>query len=188
MIPDKVYAQIAGNACPQGMWCYNPSKNSYFSSKFPLYYQDPSIPIHLKEFMCIIIAIKKWGSLWAGCQIQFFCDNDSVVDVITYLKPKNELMQSYLREFLYLVCKYNFCPIASKISTRENDIADFLSRNFIIADANAFFSRLSLPIPDKIDILPEDYIFVADWWFLGQFLQSPCLCSQNPGSLLSSRH
>ena len=39
-------------------------------------------------------------------------------------------MQSYLREFLFLVCRLNFSPVVSKISTKDNDIADFLSRNY----------------------------------------------------------
>ena len=107
LVPDVVSAQVAGDACPQGMGCYSPSLNSYFSTKFPHHFQDPAIPIHLKEFMCLIISIKKWGKNWHGKRIQFFCDNDAVVDVITNLKPKNPLMQSYLREFLFLVCKFN---------------------------------------------------------------------------------
>ena len=130
LIENCVSVQLAGDACPQGMGCYNPSINCYFSTKFPTYLQDPSLPIHLKEFMCVIISTKKWGHLWVGKQIQFFCDNDSVADAITFMKPKDGLMQSYLREFLYLVCKFNFSPIVSKINTKENDIADFLSRNY----------------------------------------------------------
>ena len=72
MIPSFVSLQMVGDACPQGMGCYSPTMNAYFSCKFPLNYQDTSIPIHLKEFMCIIISVKKWGHLWQGQQIQFF--------------------------------------------------------------------------------------------------------------------
>ena len=114
--------------------------------RFPLHLQDIAIPIHLKEFMCIIIAAKKWGSLWQGQQIQLFCDNDAVVDVITHMKPKDGRMQSYLREFLFLVCKFKFNPIVSKFKTKENDIADFFSRNFCPDDAESFCKKLKLPI------------------------------------------
>ena len=163
LIKPEIFQQIAGDACPTGMGCYNPSDNSYFSARFPTKFQDPSIPIHLKEFMCIIIAVKFWGKNWAGKQIQIFCDNDAVVDVITNLKPKNQMLQAYLREFLFWVCNFNFQPIMSKINTKENDIADFLSRNFSDHDALIFFENNSLSLPNKVEVSENDYEFIADW-------------------------
>ena len=85
------------------------------------------------------------------------------MEVITKLKPKDERMQAYLREFLFWVCKYNFEPIASKINTRENDIADFLSHNFSEVDARKFFLKLNLTVPSKIEISNDDYDFIASW-------------------------
>ena len=109
------------------------------------------------------MAVKVWGHLWAGKKIVIFCDNDSVCDVITYLKPKDDRMQMYLREFLYWVCLFNFYPTVSKISTRENDIADFLSRNFNQIDAEKFFKRENLPKQEIVEISDSDFIFKADW-------------------------
>ena len=106
IIPEIIVEQISGDACPQGYGCWYPNQQEYFSSKFPKHLQDPQIPIHLKEFLCVILATKTWGHLWAGKQVQIFCDNDSVCDVITYMKPKDEKMQIYLREFLYWVCQF----------------------------------------------------------------------------------
>ena len=163
MIPNCISFQIAGDACPAGMGCYNPSQNSYFSTKFPFNFLDPAIPIHIKEFLCVIVSVKLWGQYWSGKQIQIFCDNNSVCEVICNLKPKDLKMQSYLREFLYSVCKYNFQPIVSKINTRENDIADFLSRNYNDEDAALFFQRENLCLPEKVEISNFHYDFVADW-------------------------
>ena len=163
LISNEVSVQIAGDACPNGMGCYNPSQKSYFSQKFPHSLLDPSIPIHLKEFHCIIIAAKVWGESWAGKRVQLFCDNDSVCEVITNLKPKDLKMQAYLREFLYWVCRFNFEPVVSKIGTTENDIADFLSRNYDESDANAFFQRENLPFPERISISESSFHFIADW-------------------------
>ena len=145
LVPNEPSIQISGDACPMGYGVWNPDTREYFSSKFPLSLQDPQIPIHIKEFICIILAVKQWGPQWAGKQINIFCDNDAVCDVIFYLKPKDPGMQIYLREFLFWVCVFNFHPIVSKIATKENDIADFLSRNFSESDANAFFIRENLP-------------------------------------------
>ena len=158
-----VVFQIAGDACPNGMGCYNPSDDSYFSTAFPHYLKDPSIPIHLKEFICVIVSVKFWGHLWTGKKVQIFCDNDAVCDVITNLKPKDCRMQAHLREFLYWVCQFNFYPLVCKIGTRENDIADFISRNYRETDAISFFERENLPVPKKLIVSDSDYTFIADW-------------------------
>ena len=31
--------------------------------------------IHLLEVLAILVALRLWGHLWAGCRIQVFCDN-----------------------------------------------------------------------------------------------------------------
>ena len=103
------------------------------------------------------------GGNWAGKTVQIFLDNDSVCDVIHYMKPKDPSMQIYLREFLFWVCRFNFHPIVSKIGTKENDIADFLSRNYSDADAKIFFSRQNLPPQTKLTMSESDFILQADW-------------------------
>ena len=113
LTPSNPSEQISGDACPMGYGVWNPGQKQYFSSKFPLKLQDPQVPIHIKEFICIILAVKAWGKEWAGKTVQIFCDNDAVCDVISYLKPKDAQLQKYLREFLYWVCIYNFSPIVS---------------------------------------------------------------------------
>ena len=122
-----------------------------------------NVPIHLKEFLCVILSIKTWGHLWAGKTVQIFCDNDSVCDTISYLKPKDENMQIYLREFLYWVCMFNFHPSIMKIGTKENDIADFISRNYCDKDAEKFFFKENLPRQSKVHIYESDFQFKADW-------------------------
>ena len=72
-------------------------------------------------------------------------------------------MQVYLREFLYWVCRYNFHPIVSKIDTKENDIADFLSRNYSDSDADLFFTRENLPPQTKLSNIESDFELEADW-------------------------
>ena len=81
-IPDYVSVQVAGDACPMGLGSWNLTSKQYFSRKFPFAMQDPLIPIHVKEFLCVIIAVKKWGSEWSGKRVEIFCDNDAVCDVI----------------------------------------------------------------------------------------------------------
>ena len=89
LVPSNPSVQISGDACPMGYGIWNPGSNEYFSSKFPLHLQDSQIPIHIKEFLCLILASKAWGKNWAGKTVQIFCDNDAVCDVVSYLKPKD---------------------------------------------------------------------------------------------------
>ena len=100
LVPNEPSEQISGDACPMGYGIWNPTAAEYMSSKFPFKFQDPQIPIHIKEFICVILAVKEWGGNWAGKTVQIFSDNDSVCDVIHYMKPKDSSMQIYLREFL----------------------------------------------------------------------------------------
>ena len=92
-----------------------------------------------------------------------YCDNDSVCDVITYLKPKDPMMQSLLREFLYWVCLFKFNPVVSKIGTKENFVADFLSRNFSMPDAATFFEKNNLGAMNFIPLDNSMFMFQADW-------------------------
>ena len=118
IVDNSVSFSVAGDACVVGLGCFNFSQNSYFSRRFPLSLQDSSIPIHLKEFWCVIISVKVWGQYWTGKTVEIFSDNDSVCNVITNMKPKDPKMQAYLREFLYWICKFNFKPVVSKIGTK----------------------------------------------------------------------
>ena len=163
MIPDSIAAQVAGDACPTGLGSWNLCSREYFSRRFPHSLRDPQIPIHVLEFLCVIIAVKKWGSEWSGKRVQIYCDNDSVCDVLTYLKPKDKRMQSLLREFLHWVCVFNFSPQVSKIGTKENSIADFLSRNFSDNDAEQFFMKENIYPLAKLNIIDEDFDLIADW-------------------------
>ena len=72
IVPEIISEQVAGDACPQGFGCWYPNYQQYFSSKFPHHLQDPQVAIHLKEFICIILAAKTWGRLWADKQVWIF--------------------------------------------------------------------------------------------------------------------
>ena len=109
--------------------------------RFPEYMCSPDTPIHIKEFIIVIICIRLWGKNWTGQRILIYCDNTSVCDTCSYQKPSDPSMQKLLREFLYWVCKFNFHPIIEKISTKDNHIADFISRNHNEDDISSYLSK-----------------------------------------------
>ena len=143
--------------------CWNAEKNEYFSSKFPFPLLDPQIPIHIKEFICLILAVTIWGADLLGQKVEICCDNDAVCDVITNLRAKDAEMQKMLREFLYWVCKFNCIISVSKIGTKENCIADFISRNFDDSDAEKYFLSKDLVSMRKISISDDLFSLQADW-------------------------
>ena len=79
------------------------------------------------------------------------------------MKPKDPKMQAFLREFLYWICKFNFKPVVSKIGTKQNNVADFLSRNFSESDASTFFHKENLPSAKSVHIPDSAFEFIADW-------------------------
>ena len=161
--PTTVCQSVLGDAYPQGGGSWNPVLSEYFSMRFPEYMCSPDTPIHIKEFVIVLLCIRMWGVNWAGQRIVIYCDNDSVCDTCTYQKPHDRDMQKLLREFLFWVCRYNFFPIVHKIGTKENHIADFISRNHNEVDIATFFSKNNFPSQSKVDIPLEWYNFVADW-------------------------
>ena len=120
-------------------------------------------PIHVKEFIVVILCVRMWGKTWTENRISIFCDNDSVCDTIQNQKPSDPSMQKLLREFLYLVCRFNFYPILHKISSKDNHIADFISRNHSEIDIASYFETHGFPNQTKV-IVPLDWFqFVSEW-------------------------
>ena len=72
-------------------------------------------------------------------------------------------MQKLLREFLFWVCKFNFYPILEKISTKDNHVADFISRNHDEDDISSYLAKQGFLNQSKIVIPLDWYNFVADW-------------------------
>ena len=161
--PITVCQSVLGDAYPQGGGSWNPVLKEYFSMRFPEYLCSPDTPIHSKEFVIVLLCIRMWGKHWAGQRILIYCDNDAVCDACTYQKPSNPAMQTMLREFLYWVCRFNFFPVLQKISSKDNHIADFISRNHIEDDISRYFSVNGFPSQTKVSIPTEWYNFVAEW-------------------------
>ena len=131
--------------------------------RFPDYMCSADTPIHIKEFIVVILCVRLWGPSWAGLRVAIFCDNDSVCDTCVYQKPKDPALQQLLREFLYWVCKFNFFPVLEKISTKDNNVADFISRNYSPADIEKYFLSCGYPKQSQVSIPLDWFNFQADW-------------------------
>ena len=163
IIPNIVSCNILGDATLAGAGAWNRDSQQYWSRKFPRVLQSPDFPIHQKEFITVILEAKVWGDAWSGKRIAIHCDNVAVVQSINFLKPKDPEMQRCLREFLYYVTKFKFEPVMVWIPTKENHIADFISRNHNPDDIKKMFAEVGLPDMKPTEITDEMFNFIADW-------------------------
>ena len=163
MIPATVSCNVLGDATLAGAGAWNEELMEFWSRKFPLSLQSPDYPIHLKEFITVIIQVKVWGAEWSGKRVAIHCDNAAVVQSINFLKPKDQDMQRCLREFLYFVTKFKFEPVMVRIPTKDNFLADFISRNYDPADIKKKFADYGVPKMKKIEVNDDMFNFIADW-------------------------
>ena len=109
------------------------------------------------------IIIKLWGHLWSGSSVELYVDNTAVVLPCVNQKPSHPMMSAFLREFLYLVVKFKFLPIVKHIGTKENFVADFLSRNFSVADAAKFFASHGMENMKPRTVRDHMFTFSSSW-------------------------
>ena len=152
---DRPFEVCAGDATPTGGGAWY--GNQYWSRQLPIENQDPNIGIHIKEFWVVIASSRLWGDDWSGRSITIFCDNDAVVDTINHRKPKDTLLLSMLREFLYVVVTKKFFPVVRKIGTKENHLADHISRRHDNDAADRVFSEAGLQ--GMVPIMVSDLSF-----------------------------
>ena len=152
-------ALCAGDACLTGGGAY--TETEYFSLSFPNFLEE--VPIHILEFIVLIISCKVWGSTWGRLCISVYCDNESVVQTICSQKPKDEKMQSCLRELLFLESKYSFRIRAIHLSTKENCVADYISRIHDDKMIQKYLKSSGLKPKQRVDIPVSFYKQWNSW-------------------------
>ena len=158
---DQPFDLCAGDATPTGCGAWYGTQ--YWCRQFPLELQDVDVPIHLKEFWCIIVSARLWGSAWSGRSVTIFCDNDAVVDSITYRKPKDMKLLSLLREFLFLVVTLKFFPTVRKIGTHANYLADHISHRHDVHAADKVFTKAGLHDMEYVTV-PDLSFKLTELW------------------------
>ena len=68
-------------------------------------------------------------------------------------------MQKCLHEMLFLACKFHFQPVFLRISTADNDIADFISRRHDSDAIKAKFESRGLFDMEKITVSDDKFEF-----------------------------
>ena len=135
--------------------------SEYWSREFPARLLD--MPIHILEFWVIVASAWLWAEQWTGCMVYIFCDNEAVVQVLDKERPKDPKMLELLQEFLYIVCTRGFTPIFRKVGTKENAVADFLSRNHDELQTASYFKQNNLPMRTCVQAPDNLFTFKSNW-------------------------
>ena len=138
-------------------------QDEYWSRPFPSWLKSVDIGIHLKEFYVLLVSCWLWGEQWSGQRVYLFCDNDAVIESLDKQKPKDPRMQDLLREFLYIVCTRKFTPIFRKIDTKENFVADFMSRCHDENSTKIFCEKNNLPVR-RLRSVPDTLFSLRSNW------------------------
>ena len=158
---DDPHGICAGDATPTGGGAWHGKE--YWCGNLPTHLQDIQVPIHVKEFWVLIVSAKQWGNSWTGRCIVLYCDNDSVCDTVVYRKPKDPTLLSLLREFLFVVVTKKFFPVIRKIGTKENELADHISRRFDQDAAAKIFAKSGLHDMSLVKPRADYFNLSAPW-------------------------
>lgn len=150
-----------GDAQPKGGGAYFGTE--YWSRRFPDWLVDPSIPIHIKEFWVVVASAWLWADQWKGHMVYVFCDNVAVVEVLDKERPKDPKMLELLQEFLYIVCTRGFTPIFRRVGTKENEVADFISRNHDPVATASYFQSNGLPMRKHVAAPDNLFTLRSNW-------------------------
>ena len=140
--PDALFSC---DACPSG--CGGMMQDSYFHKEFPPFIQEIKLHINALELLTIVVALKLWGTKLRGKKVLILCDNMSSCRLINRGFSGDEFHQTCLREVCYTAALNEFIVRAQHIRTKENRLADILSRWHLSKSSNRLF-RDSIKIPD----------------------------------------
>ena len=87
-----------------------------------------SMSINWRELCAIALALSTWGPQWQGQKLILHCDNMCVVECINQGSSKNIDIMHLIRNMFYICAHYCFEITARYVNTKDNNIADSLSR------------------------------------------------------------
>ena len=89
---------------------------------------QPGISNAWKELFALVVACHLWGSTFSNKSILFFCDNQSVAEIVNSKRSRIPRVMDLVRHLTLLTLKYNFYLKVSHIEGKRNEIADSLPR------------------------------------------------------------
>lgn len=89
---------------------------------------QPSISIAWQELFALVVACDLWGEVFSNKRILFFCDNESVVNIVNSKQSRIPRVMDLVRHLTLLTLKHNLYVKVRHIEGKRNEIADSISR------------------------------------------------------------
>ncbi len=106
----------------------NIALSGYYNGAWFVELTDTTQSIAHRELRALVLAAATWGAEWSSMSILFHCDNMSTVQILNSSTSRCADLMCLLRSLLYIAAKYQFRYKAEYINTKDNTIADSLSR------------------------------------------------------------
>jgi hypothetical protein len=84
--------------------------------------------INVLELKTVLVAAKRWGSLWSGRHVLVRSDNFSTVAAINNITTRSPAMLAIVKELFWLSVEFNFRLSAKHLPGKLNVFSDQLSR------------------------------------------------------------
>ena len=98
-----------------------------FSERLPKRHRDKDI--QFKEALAVLHACNLWSHDWSGCRVTFRIDNEAVFWALRTGRIRSPSTQSIIRQIFTSAASRHFSFAPHWIGTKENFVADALSRH-----------------------------------------------------------
>lgn len=110
-----------------GFWGQN-NYSCIHVSPPPVFNELSNSNINIKELWPVVAGLKKWGEGWRNQYVLLHSDNTQVITMIASGRSRNTQAMCLLREIFWICALYNIDLRATYINTKDNTLADKLSR------------------------------------------------------------
>ena len=107
--------------------------------------------IATKELLPIVLSCLLWGKQWTGMVVGCYCDNTAAVEVLNGGYSKDEVMMHLVRCLFFISEHFRFVVEAVHLPGKLNEVADALSRNYMLQFSQVMpeADPQPTPIPDQ---------------------------------------
>lgn len=119
--------------------------------------------IACKEFIPILLACQTWGHQWRGCEVVCHCDNQVVVAGLRTRSSRDDMVMHLLRCLVFIEAQLGCYLRPEYVNTRDNHLADDLSRNRLPSFLSKVPTANHSPSPTSNHLLDLLLNRKADW-------------------------
>ena len=162
------------DSSPEAGAAYSSDKDFLYHSWSADFPGIMSQPIYIKELAAVLLAFHRWAPLWHNKSVHIHTDNQATKWAIRKGLSKNVVANALLKELLWIAAMFNISVNVSYITSKNNVIADALSR---MHDSRFLTNLISLLWDQDINIASPYYNLLFHMSHASYvFLQSKWLC------------